>query len=29
MMYCAGNVLHGIENTGAVPMTFYFYKWLA
>ncbi len=29
MMYCAGNVLHGIENTGAGPMTFYFYKWLA
>ena len=29
MMYCAANVLHGIENTGAVPMTFYFYKWLA
>ena len=29
MMYCAGNTLHGIENTGSVPMTFYFYKWLA
>ena len=29
MMYCAGNKLHGIENTGKVPMTFYFYKWLA
>ena len=29
MMYCAGNMLHGIENTGGVPMTFYFYKWLA
>lgn len=29
MMYCAGNTLHGITNTGIVPMTFYFYKWLA
>jgi quercetin dioxygenase-like cupin family protein len=29
MMYCAGNQLHGIKNTGRVPMTFYFYKWLA
>ncbi len=29
MMYCAGNKLHGITNTGPTPMTFYFYKWLA
>jgi mannose-6-phosphate isomerase-like protein (cupin superfamily) len=28
IMYCAGNVLHGIENTGKVPMTFYWSKWL-
>jgi mannose-6-phosphate isomerase-like protein (cupin superfamily) len=29
IMYCAGNVLHGIFNTGPVPMTFYWSKWLA
>ena len=29
MMYCAGNKLHGIQNTGVTPMLFYFYKWLA
>ncbi|HEY2431227.1 MAG TPA: cupin domain-containing protein [Vicinamibacterales bacterium] len=29
MMYCAGDVLHGITNTGPVPMTFYWSKWLA
>ena len=29
VMYCAGNVLHGITNTGPVPMTFYWSKWLA
>lgn len=29
IMYCAGNVLHGIVNTGAVPMTFYWSKWTA
>ena len=29
MMYCAGNTLHGITNTGTVPMTFYWSKWLA
>ena len=29
VMYCAGNVLHGITNTGSVPMTFYWSKWLA
>lgn len=29
MMYCAGNKLHGIRNTGKVPMMFYFFKWRA
>jgi mannose-6-phosphate isomerase-like protein (cupin superfamily) len=29
VMYCAGNTLHGITNTGTVPMTFYWSKWLA
>jgi mannose-6-phosphate isomerase-like protein (cupin superfamily) len=29
IMYCAGNVPHGIVNTGKVPMTFYWSKWLA
>jgi mannose-6-phosphate isomerase-like protein (cupin superfamily) len=28
MMYCAGNTVHGITNTGKVPLTFYFSKWL-
>jgi len=28
-MYCAGNILHGITNTGSSLMKFYFYKWLA
>jgi quercetin dioxygenase-like cupin family protein len=28
MMYCAGNTVHGITNTGKLPMTFYFSKWL-
>jgi mannose-6-phosphate isomerase-like protein (cupin superfamily) len=28
MMYCAGNTLHGITNTGKVPMTFYWSKWI-
>jgi cation diffusion facilitator family transporter len=28
MMYCAGNTIHGVENTGKVPLLFYFYKWL-
>src|ERR671926_21305 len=23
IMYCAGNVMHGIVNTGKVPLTFY------
>ena len=29
IMYCAGGVLHWILNTGDVPMTFYWSKWLA
>jgi mannose-6-phosphate isomerase-like protein (cupin superfamily) len=29
MMYVAGNTLHGITNTGSVPMTFYWSKWMA
>jgi cation diffusion facilitator family transporter len=29
MMYCDGNSLHGIENTGTEPMLFYYYKWEA
>ena len=29
VMYCDGNVLHGIKNTSNVPMTFYWSKWLA
>jgi mannose-6-phosphate isomerase-like protein (cupin superfamily) len=29
IMYCAGNTPHGIVNTGKVPMTFYWSKWLA
>ena len=29
MMYCAGNKLHGIVNTGKSPLLFYFYKWSA
>jgi hypothetical protein len=29
MMYCAGNTLHGVTNTGKVPMTFYWSKWMA
>lgn len=29
MMYCAGNTLHGITNTGTAAMTFYWSKWLA
>ena len=29
MMYCAGNTLHGIKNTGETPMTFYWSKWMA
>jgi mannose-6-phosphate isomerase-like protein (cupin superfamily) len=29
IMYVAGNTEHGICNTGKVPMTFYWSKWLA
>jgi mannose-6-phosphate isomerase-like protein (cupin superfamily) len=29
MMYCAGNTLHGITNTGSTRMTFYWSKWIA
>ena len=29
IMYCAGNTLHGITNTGRTPMTFYWSKWIA
>ena len=29
VMYCAGNVLHGITNTGKVPLTFFWSKWTA
>jgi mannose-6-phosphate isomerase-like protein (cupin superfamily) len=28
IMYCAGNVWHGITNTGKLPLTFYWSKWL-
>lgn len=29
IMYCAGNSLHGVRNTGSVPMLFYYSKWKA
>jgi mannose-6-phosphate isomerase-like protein (cupin superfamily) len=29
IMYCASNALHGITNTGKVPLTFYWSKWIA
>ena len=29
MMYCAGERMHGITNTGSEKMLFYFWKWLA
>jgi quercetin dioxygenase-like cupin family protein len=29
MMYCAGNKLHGIRNTGKSPLMFYYFKWKA
>ena len=29
MMYCAGNKVHGIKNTGKTSLLFYFYKWKA
>jgi quercetin dioxygenase-like cupin family protein len=28
MMYCGGNHLHGIKNTGKASLLFYYYKWL-
>lgn len=27
MMYCAGNALHHVRNTGKTGLLFYFYKW--
>ena len=27
MMYCGGNTVHGIRNTGKAPLLFYYYKW--
>jgi len=29
MLYCGGNKLHGVVNTGTKPLLFYFYKWKA
>ena len=29
MMFCAGNKLHGIRNTGSAPLMFYYFKWKA
>lgn len=29
MMYCAAAKLHGVENKGAQPLLFCFYKWRA
>jgi len=29
VLYCAAHTLHGITNTGAEPLTFYWSKWLA
>ena len=29
LMYAVPNYLHGIKNTGATPLTFYFFKWIA
>ena len=29
ILYCAGNTPHGIVNTGKVPLTFYWSKWMA
>jgi quercetin dioxygenase-like cupin family protein len=29
IMYCAGNVPHGVLNTGDAPMFFYFIRWIA
>ncbi len=27
MMFCAANMVHGVVNTGKVPLMFYYYKW--
>jgi hypothetical protein len=27
LMFCEGNRLHGIVNTGKSPLLLYFYKW--
>lgn len=27
MMFCAANTVHGVANTGKVPLMFYYYKW--
>ncbi len=29
LMYCEGNALHGIKNTGTGPMRFFYCKWAA
>ena len=29
LMYCPGQRLHAIKNTGQTPLLFYFYKWMA
>ena len=29
IMFCAGNAVHGIRNTGSVPLLFYYSKWKA
>jgi quercetin dioxygenase-like cupin family protein len=29
VMYCEGNHLHGVKNTGSAPMRFFYLKWLA
>jgi quercetin dioxygenase-like cupin family protein len=29
LLYCEGNKLHGVRNTGSTPFRFYFFKWLA
>jgi quercetin dioxygenase-like cupin family protein len=28
LMYCEGNSLHGVKNTGDAPLRFYYFKWL-
>jgi mannose-6-phosphate isomerase-like protein (cupin superfamily) len=29
VMYAAPNYLHGVRNTGSVPLMFYYFKWIA